>query len=120
MSAFNDKLTHHWRDVVALLLGIWLIVSPWALGYLADTTAAWNAYAVGIVVVVAAAATLVAFHRWEEWINVVLGAWLIVSPFVLGQTGQTTVMWNQIVTGILIGGLALWASMETPEGSVTA
>lgn len=120
MSNFNDTLKQHWRDVINLILGLWLIISPWALGYLADTTAAWNAYIVGIIVVVAAAATLVAFHRWEEWINVALGAWLIVSPFLFGQEGHAVVMWNQIVTGVLVGGLALWAAFAEPKGRVAA
>lgn len=120
MSAFNETLKQHWRDVISLVLGLWLIISPWALGYLTDAPAAWNAYIVGIIVVVAAAATLVAFHRWEEWINVALGAWLIVSPFLMGQEAHANVMWNQIITGVLIGGMALWAAFTQPGGRVTA
>ena len=29
-------------------------------------------------------ATLVAFSVWEEWLNLLLGAWLILSPWVIG------------------------------------
>ena len=58
----------------------WLGISPWALSYAHEATPAWNAHIVGIVIAVAA---LAAFQKWEEWINAALGAWLIVSPFIL-------------------------------------
>ena len=74
-----------------------------------------DARIVGIVVAVAAIATLVAFHKWEEWVNALLGLWLIVSPYVLGFTMPRDAMWNQIVVGVLIGGLAIWAAVTTSE-----
>ena len=120
MAAFEEKLTHHWRDVANLILGIWLAISPWALSYMADATPAWNAYIVGIVIAVAAAAAIMAFHQWEEWTNVALAIWLIVSPFLLGYAAHATALWNQIVVGVLVGGLALWTAVTTPEGGVPA
>jgi hypothetical protein len=29
-------------------------------------------------------AAIVAFREWEEWINLAIGCWVLVSPFVLG------------------------------------
>jgi hypothetical protein len=118
MATFNDKLTHHWRDIANLILGLWLAISPWALSYMSDATAAWNALVVGIVVAVAAAAALVAFHKWEEWVNVALAAWLIISPFVLGYAMLSHAMSNQIVVGLAIGILALWTAITTDEHGV--
>jgi hypothetical protein len=120
MATFNEKLTHHWRDAATLLLGVWLAISPWALGYMAEATAAWNAYIVGIVIAVAAAAAIMAFQQWEEWVNVALAVWLIVSPFVLGYAALETVLWNQIVVGVLVGGLALWTVVSEHKGGVAA
>jgi hypothetical protein len=61
------------------------------LSYATETTPAWNAHGVGVVVAVAAFAALVAFHQWEEWVNAALAAWLIVSPYLLGfSTGRST------------------------------
>lgn len=120
MATFNEKLTHHWRDGANLILGIWLAISPWALSYMAEADAAWNAAVVGVVIAVAAAAAIMAFHQWEEWVNVVLGAWLIVSPFLLGYAANETVLWNQIVVGVLVGGLALWTAVTEHKGGVTA
>jgi len=120
MAAFNDKITHQWRDAANLILGIWLALSPTVLGYMTDTAPALNASVVGIVIAVAAAAALISFHQWEEWVNVALAAWLIVSPFVLDYVAHSSALWNQIVVGVLVGGLALWTSLTSPKGGVTA
>ena len=110
MSKLWGSIVRQWPDGVNFLLGIWLIVSPWALNYAAENHAAWNAYAVGVVIAVAAFAAIAAFHQWEEWVNVVLGAWLIVSPWLLGFNVNVTIMWNQIAVGCLVAALALWSA----------
>jgi|SRR5690349_9688769 SPW repeat-containing protein len=118
MGAFTDKMTHQWRDVANLILGLWLLISPWVLSYMGETVAAWNAYIVGIIVAVAAAAALVAFHKWEEWVNVALAAWLIISPFLLSYPMMSHAMTNQIVVGVVTGLLALWTAITTDEHGV--
>jgi hypothetical protein len=110
MSKLWGNLTRQWRDGVNFLLGIWLIVSPWALGYMTETQPAWNAYVVGVIVAVAAVAAIAAFHEWEEWVNVVLGAWLIASPWLLGFSANMTIVWNQAIVGVVVGILALWSA----------
>ena len=66
----------------------------------------------------AALAALFAFQKWEEWVNAVLAGWLIVSPYLLGFTGNQTVTWNQIIVGVLVGILAIWDAVS--EGSELA
>lgn len=120
MPALSDRLTTHWRDVASLILGLWLVISPWALSFTTETIPTGNALIVGVVIAVAAAAALIAFHTWEEWVNVVLAVWLIVSPFALGYASHVTVLWNQLIVGALVGILALWTALTTPETGVTA
>lgn len=115
MSKLWERLTYQWRDVVNLVLGVWIVVSPWALGFAAQQTAARNAYFVGVIVAVAALATLVNFHKWEEWVNAVLGAWLIVSPWVLGVAAITALVWNQVIVGLVVAGLAAWTAVAGYE-----
>jgi hypothetical protein len=116
MSKFWKTLGQQWQDGVNFVLGIWLIASPWVLQYAAQTTPAWNAYAVGVIVAVAALSALLAFHQWEEWVNVALGAWLIVSPWLLGFASLTHAVWNQVIVGVVAGALALWCAMRAREG----
>lgn len=37
-----------------------------------------------------------------SWWSVVLGIWLIISPFVLGFANAPTLLWNNIILGALV------------------
>ena len=111
MNTLQEKVSTAWQDAVNLVLGAWLGLSPLILGYAGEATPAWNAYIVGAATVVMAAAAIWAFQNWEEWISVLLGLWLIVSPWALGFSGLQTPLWNQIIVGVITGGLALWSVM---------
>jgi hypothetical protein len=96
----------HWEDWVGTALGLWLVVSPWLLDY-GTTTVSQNAVLVGfLLIAIEFVALSVAFRTWEEWISVVLGAWLVVSPWVLGAALVPTV--NFVVVGSLVLALALY------------
>jgi hypothetical protein len=100
-----------WEDWCDWALGIWLILSPWVLLFEHDSLATRNAVVVGFLVVAAEAVTLSYFRIWEEWINVALGAWLVVSPWILGIASATAKA-NFVLTGLLIAGLALYEVWE--------
>jgi hypothetical protein len=36
------------------------------------------------------------------WVNIVLGLWLVVSPFIFGYTGDTAAFWNAEVIGVMM------------------
>jgi hypothetical protein len=97
------------QDWINLVLAVLLFISPWIMGYVADTMPAWNAWVVGIVLAILSIATLSAFAEWEEWINLVLGVWLVISPWVLGFAADTNAMWTQLVLGVLVVLAAAWA-----------
>ena len=107
----------HWQDPLNLILGIWMIVSPWALRYQTDMTlnavmsnaATSNAVILGILIAAAALIALFRVMAWEEWANVVLGVWLVISPWALGFSSLATAMWNAVIVGIVVAVLALWA-----------
>ncbi len=121
MATFQDKLSAQWQDGLNLLLGVWLAISPWALGYAAEVTPAWNAHIWGIVIAVVAAIALWTFQKWEEWINTAIGVWLIVSPWVLGFSALQTATWNHVIVGLLAAGLALWSAFaEHDTGALAA
>ncbi len=99
----------HWQDPISLIAGLWLAVSPWVLKFQAETRPMWNAVIVGVLVAVIALYALYEVFAWEEWANLLLGVWLIVSPFVLGFSAMQTVMLNTVIVGALIAALAFWA-----------
>jgi hypothetical protein len=47
--------------------------------------------------------------RFQDWINVVLAAFLFVSPWLFTFTGNATASWNAWICGAVIAALALSA-----------
>jgi ABC-type molybdate transport system permease subunit len=97
---------------INILLGIWLIIAPWVLGYADLSAAQTNDVIIGIIVaIVAAIRSFGAFTtRGWSWINILAGIWLIIAPFVLGYSNHTTPLWNDIILGIVIAVLAWTAA----------
>ena len=67
---------------INIVLGIWVIVSAFVLAS-HSSKAIWNNVVVGAVV------GILALIRWGmhqmgwSWLNLILGMWLVISPFVL-------------------------------------
>jgi len=103
------SLPKHWPDWLDLALGVWLCASPWVLQFAdGDMLATQNAFLVGVLLIVTETVVLSAFRPWEEWINVVLGAWLVISPWVLNVSPVATVAANFVIVGLLVLGLAFY------------
>ncbi len=107
MATAEFNLPKQWEDWTNWGLGIWLCISPWALLFSNDATATKNAVVVGFLVILAEVVTLSVFQVWEEWVNVVLGAWLVASPWILAIP-DSTARANFVIVGLLILGLALY------------
>jgi uncharacterized membrane protein len=97
----------HWQDSVNVVLGLWMLISPWVLAFQAQTTPMWNSVILGILIAAVALYALFQVFAWEEWANAVFGAWLVISPWVLGFSGVA--MLNAVIVGALVLALALWA-----------
>jgi len=106
----------HWQDWVNLLLGIGILFSPWAVGHGVNGAVRSSYAIVGIAVTIFAIVALAAFRPWEEWVNLVLGAWLLVSPWLLGFSAVTALRWNAVLIGALIIVCAGWALSEEQRG----
>jgi hypothetical protein len=110
-------------DVVNLILAAFLLLTPMMVGFASDHVAAPNAWVSGIVIGAVAIAALTKFAEWEEWINLLLGVWVLVSPWVLSFSAQTTARWAHVGIGLIVAGLAglrLWFMHQTPQQRVGA
>lgn len=92
-------------DVYNLLLAAVLFVSPW-LFRLTNSPGKADLWASGAVIALISLAALIAYRDWEEWANVLLGVWLIASPWLLGFA-HTRAMHFSIGIGILVAFLAI-------------
>ncbi len=109
MADSSSSSRFRWQDGINLILGIWLFVSPWVLGFIGATNAATNAWAVGVIVAILALLAIFAYQQWEEWINAAIGVWLFVSPWVLHVNGESHILWNSLIVGAALVVLALWS-----------
>lgn len=67
-----------------------------------------NAVIVGLMLVAAALGAMLVPLAWEEWTELALGLWLVVSPWVLGFAELVPAMSTAVATGAVITALALW------------
>lgn len=110
----------HWQDWLTGIVGVWLIVSPWVLGYAtpadgAPSVVTWNFILSGAVAIVFAGAALMAYRMWEEWVEVILGLWLIASPWILQFTASDPAFWSAVLGGVVIVLSAGWSLFEEQQ-----
>jgi hypothetical protein len=89
---------------VNMLLGIWVIISPFVFG-IHGPKGIWNNVITGAVVGVLAIVRWSMHQSGWSWLNLILGIWLVISPFVLFLSGAA--MWNNVILGILICAFSL-------------
>lgn len=96
-------------DLYNLLLATVLFVSPW-LFKLTNGPGKLDLWATSAVIGLISLAAIIAYKDWEEWANILLGLWLIASPWFLGFA-HTRAMHLSIGIGVVVTFLAaldLW------------
>lgn len=106
------KHVKHWQDRVNAVLGAWLVLSPWALGFYGNTGALWTFLVVGVLLLATALGAIFLPQAWEEWTESVLGLCLVVSPWIVGYHGGDAAKANAILSGLVVLTLALWALQD--------
>jgi SPW repeat len=110
-------------DTSNLALAVWLFFSPWIVGFADHMPAAWTAWLTAIAIGAFAIAALMAFAEWEEWINLVLGLWAVVSPWVVGFATDQPPTVVMFLTGLVVAAIAaieLWLFHRQPPRITTA
>ena len=98
-----------WQDWLNLLIGIWLFISPWVIGFAgADSGASWNAWILGVAIVVFSAIAVSIPQAWEEVINILLGIWMVISSWAIGIASRAAET-NAVIVGLLVILFAAWA-----------
>ena len=113
------SLPKEWQDWLNLLLGIWICVSPWALNFTDNPAATRTAVAVGFLIIVCEVFTFWALRLVEEWINVLLGGWLLISAWLLDVSASIARV-DFIASGaavILLAMYEIWDARRHPSGS---
>ncbi len=123
-----------WPHYLNLMLGLWLLTSPFTLGYLSDFVPdanqlrvmaerglppfahrnllmTWSDVASGILVIVFSALSADAWRRnpWAQWANAFVGLWLLFAPLVFW-----TPLPGAYANGTLVGALVIALSVLIP------
>jgi len=107
------------QNVANFVLGAWLFISPWVLGFSDAGKVATNAWIFGIIIALLALSAIFAYQRWEEWLTAAIGVWVFISPWVLGAVSNARILWSSLVVGALLVILALWSSsLEHGSGAI--
>jgi hypothetical protein len=96
-------------DVYNLALGAFLFMAPWLFSY-AYATARADDWVSSAIVVASSAVALLAFSEWEEWVSMIVGLWVLASPWLLGFQHSRAMAVN-VAVGFaiaLMSALELW------------
>jgi SPW repeat-containing protein len=107
--------TLKWEDWLGIGLGVWLLASPWTFGFSDQSAATMNALIMGSILVLEELLEVVVHEMAEEWIDLLAGLWLVVSPLVLGFASQTAASANTAAVGLLTVLFAVWAMSPFDE-----
>ncbi|KJK36372.1 membrane protein [Streptomyces variegatus] len=91
-------------DGPVFLLGLYCAASPWIVHY---TTSQPALVTHNLIMGIAIGLLALGFTRAPErmyglsWAMCALGVWLIISPWVVGESPDAGVLWNNIIIGAL-------------------
>lgn len=110
-------MTIRWQDWTSVLVGTWLVLSPWLLGFWLDRSATENACGTGMVLIffnIISACRLL--DEGQEFLNILIGVWLLLSPYALGFAALQDAVINVSVAGTLVVALAVWQLHDAAKG----
>jgi len=94
------------------LVGLYLAISPWVIGFNRFPTLTGNDLIVGVALAVLALGFVSASGRSRSiaWVAPLIGAWTIIAPWVVsGDVATTATIWSNVVVGVVAGLLGLGA-----------
>lgn len=104
-------------SMLNILVGIWLVISPYFLNAADDVVILWNNTVAGLLIGLFALLRSILPSRASglSWLNALLGAWLIVAPFaLLYSTGG--IFWSTLVSGLLAMIMGVSSAQATARG----
>jgi putative tricarboxylic transport membrane protein len=104
-----------WKERINLILGLWLLVSPLLLGFSTQPLPTGLHVLVGIAVIEIAVFELMFKHRRAlglsdtqmVWVELALGVWVLISPWVLGFAAHAVAVWAHVIAGAALAEIAV-------------
>lgn len=96
--------------LLSTAVGTWLMFSRVTVGN--SGSMADSDHLIGALVVTFSIIAFSEVGRSVRWLNVPLGLWLLVAPWLLDGAGSALAVWNGVLSGLLLVALAL------PKGAI--
>lgn len=92
-------------DGLVLITGLYVAMSPWVVGFSPFNDISVTTLISGLALAVLAIGFTTAYSHTHtiSWVTPLLGAWIVIAPFVVQQTGTTAPI---VVNNAITGGIA--------------
>lgn len=92
-----------WESGTNILLGLWLVLSPFFFGYASSAELGSDMLAGAAIALLAAFRT---FQRdvgdWADWLTALLGVWVLLSPWIIGFSNNQAHTFNDVMVGTIV------------------
>jgi hypothetical protein len=101
-------------NLLNLLVGIWLIATPFVMKFTYLTSPMWNDIIFGAIIAVFAIIKIYSPMRALSlsWLNAIIGLWLILSPLFINYPDLNS-QWSNVISGVLVVIFGTFSVMET-------
>ena len=90
-----------WEDYCSAGLGVLIVLSPALSAPGVGTAIVISTGLAGILITMIALLETLSLQRWEEFLELICGAWVVVAPFLLGYGGVLR------ISHLLLGGAVI-------------
>lgn len=103
----------NWREYIesytscVIVLALFLIAAPWVWGYSDLPGASWSAWISAMVVAISAVVSWARPHLHAERASLFGGLWLILAPWALHFTQNSSAFWTHVCVGAGVMGFAV-------------
>jgi hypothetical protein len=108
----NNKILPNTNTIVAsaqTLLGAFLFVAPWLVGFDTESAAAWTAWITGLLVFVMGVFSFADENEtWPAWVNFFFGAWSMMAGWLVPFPSVQVALWTHLVVGGLVSAASIW------------
>lgn len=98
----------HWQDGVNAVVGVWLMISPWILGFTDDGQVLAVVIVLGAALLAGAIGALVLPRAWEAWSEGVVALATIASPWAIGAQSRVAFRDSAVASGLVVLAMVVW------------
>lgn len=105
-----------WQYGLNIYSGVFLFSLPWLLRFDdALPIRSWDFFVIGVAIIGFSALAMHKGSRRAKWADMILGIWMIASPWVLGFDQNLAARYGALAVGVLVFLVSLWAFLERTQ-----